>query len=335
MQIPRNMEQHLVSLVILLVCVTAIHGIKCNGMDGLCDLRIDQVTFPGAHNAGSDEDVAGDCLWRNQASNMVQQFVSGIRFFDIDTCWHDGKVKNCHCGSGTCHHGSDMSTILTGLDYWMKFSFPGIGQYFPNEVIILHFNRDADISGESAKEKIGKGLEQILTDLWDPNGGGQVKMNNYYKNNGNQWPTLRQAIESKQRVIVLMENGPAKYITPQPDWLVQSNSVIASTWKDVYVGFVYGCIDIVPPARDKCDSTRDFTELAAFGTHGLCRWDMAWWCSKDNGIGNAIEECYTDRKKRGKTVNFLIVDFAVDNYETSVVDRAKTLNQRNIQQFNQ
>ena len=319
-------------LLTLLMYITGIHGMECNGMAGLCDLRIDQVTFPGSHNAGSDEDVAGSCLWRNQGSNIVQQFISGIRYFDIDTCWHDGKVKNCHCGD-TCHHGSDISTILAGLDYWMKFSFPGFGQVLGNEVVILHFNRDADISGESAKENIGKSLATILTELWDPNGGGQLTMNNYYKNNNNQWPTLRQAIETNQRIFVFMENGPAKYISPQPDWLVQSNGVMRSSWKSVYVGFIYGCIDIVQPARDKCDTGRDFMELAAFGTHGLCRWDMAWWCSKDDGIGDAMEECYTKRQKHGKTVNFMIVDFAVDNYETSVIDRAKTMNQRNIQTF--
>ena len=331
-----EMEQpKLVGLLLLMYTVTGINGLKCNGMEGLCDLKIDQVTFPGAHNAGSDKNVAGSCLWRNQASNMSQQFGSGIRYFDIDTCWHKGKVKNCHCNKGLgCHRGTDMSTTLNSLDFWMKYSFSSNGVTFfdfRNEVIILHFNSNADISGEAAKEEIGKSLSQMLTNLWDPNGNGELKMNNYYKNN-NQWPTLRQAIESKQRVFVFMENGPAKYITPQPDWLLQSNGFIESTWTKIHVSSTHGCTNLVPTA-DKCDSDKSFVELAAFGTHGLCTWDMAWHCSKDNGIGKAINECNTNRQTHNKIVNFLIVDFAVDNYKTSVVERARTLNQQNIQTF--
>ena len=332
-----EMEQpKLVILLLLMYTVTGINGLKCNGMEGLCDLKIDQVTFPGSHNAGSDESVAGPCLWRNQASNMAQQFIDGIRYFDIDTCWHEGKVKNCHCNSGVgCHHGEDMSITLNNLDFAMKyyFSFGGMTLFdFRNEVIILHFNRDADISGEAAKENIGKSLSQMLTNLWDPNGSGELKMNNYYKNNNNKWPTLRQAIESKQRVFVFMENGPAKYIIPQPNWLLQSNGFIKSTWTSIYVGPTYGCIDLVPTAN-KCDSDKSFVELAAFGTHGLCTWDMAWHCSRNNAIGIAVSQCRTKRQNRSKTVNFLAVDFSVNNYETSVVKRANILNQLNIQNF--
>ena len=331
------MEQlNFVILLLLMHTITSINGLTCNGLEGLCDLRIDQVTFPGAHNAGSDKNVAGSCFWRNQDSRMDEQFLSGIRYFDIDTCWHENKVKNCHCSSNSgCHHGTDMSTTLNNLNTWMQFANLVFGLSMRNEVIVLHFNRDADISGEDAKEKIGKSLSQMLTNLWDPNGNGPVKMNNYYKNNNNQWPTLRQAIESKQRIFVFMENGPAKYIIPQPDWLLQSNGFIKSTWSSVYVGPTYGCIDIVPNAKTKCDTDKSFVEVAAFGGHGLCTWDMAWHCSRDNGIGDAIEECDKKRKTRSKTVNFLSVDFAVDNYETSVYNRARDMNLQNIQNFRQ
>ena len=329
-------QPKLVILLLLMYIVTGITGLKCNGLEGLCDLRVDQVTFPGAHNAGSDSNVAGQCLWRNQNANMAVQFVTGIRYFDIDTCWHEGRVKNCHCsGSLGCHYGTDIFTSLSDLNYYMKFTSPSYGLDLRNEVIILHFNRDADITGEDAKEKIGKSLSDMLTHLWNPNGNSELKMNNYYKNHNNQWPTLRQAIESKQRIFVFMENGPAKYINPQPDWLLQSNEFFRSTKSNIYVGPFNGCVDIVPKARDKCNTNGSFIEVAAFGTHGLCTWDMAWHCSRDNAIGAAIDECLKKRENYGKTVNFLIVDYAVDNYEKLVVERAKTVNQKNIQNFHQ
>ena len=99
------------------------------------------------------------------------------------------------------------------------------------------------------------------------------------------------------------------------------------------MGPTYGCIDIVPNAKSKCDTDQSFVEVAAFGGHGLCTWDMAWQCSRDNGIGAAIEECHKKRKTHSKTVNFLGVDFAVNNYETSVVERARDMNLQNIQKF--
>ena len=57
-----------------------------------------------------------------------------------------------------------MSTMLESLDGAMKLDYKITGLYV-NEVIILHFNRDADISGETVKEKIGESLEQMLTNL--------------------------------------------------------------------------------------------------------------------------------------------------------------------------
>ena len=335
-------------LLLLMLTVRSINGLKCNGLEGLCDLRIDQVTFPGAHNAGSDRQISSACSWRNHESNMAEQFSKGIRYFDIDTCWHNDRVKNCHCSQVFgCKYGTDMSTTLKSLDSEMRV-LPSNQDYHNevnpsdednrNEVIILHFNGNSGIKGgENAKEKIGKGLEKLLTDLWDPNGNSELKMNNYYKNNNNQWPTLRQAIESKQRVFVFMDEGPAKYITPQPDWLVQSNGFITSTYSFLWMTLANRCTSIVSRARSECDTSGSFVELSAFGSFGMCLEAMARYCSRDEAIGNAIEECYSKREKHGKTVNIVMVDYAVDSkgYEMlSVVDRAKTMNEKNIQKFN-
>ena len=343
------MEQpKFVILLLLMLTARGIYGLKCNGLEGLCDLRIDQVTFPGAHNAGSDRHVSGSCIWRNHESNMAEQFSKGIRYFDIDTCWDNDRVKNCHCSKVFgCHHGTDMSITLNSLDSevcilpsnqdYRNEVNPSDGDN-SNEVIILHFNSNSGIrGGETAKEKIGKGLAKMLTDLWDPNGNSELKMNNYYKNNNYQWPTLRQAIESKQRVFVFMDEGPAKYITPQPDWLVQSNGIITSTWSFTLVTSSGGCTSIISRAQSKCDTTESFIELAAFGSFGMCIDAMAKSCSKDEAIGVAMDECYSKREKHSKTVNILSVDYAVDSkgYETlSVVDRARTMNEKNIQKFN-
>ena len=319
----------MILLLLLVYTVTGINGMKCNSLEGLCDLRIDQVTFPGAHNAGSDSSISDACFWRNHNSDFSQQFLGGVRYFDIDTCWHDNKVKNCHCGAFGCRYGTDMSITLNKLDTVVKCTSPE----YCNEVLILHFNQNA----KGDKEKIGKGLESLLTNLWDPNNGNnELKMSTYYKNNNNnQWPTLRQAIESKQRIFVFMDEEPAGYINPEPDWLLKSNDFITSTYS---VATIFaGCNAIVSQARSKCKTSESFVELSAFDTFGGCSDARARDCSKDEAISEAMDECYTERERLGKTVNFLSVDYAVDSvgYETlSVVDRAKTINEKNIKKFN-
>jgi hypothetical protein len=319
----------ILQLLVLTAAVTGINGMICDGLEGLCDLRIDQVTFPGAHNAGSDNAITSStCLYRNHLSDMANQFCNGVRYFDIDTCLRDDKVINCHCGVFGCRHGTDMSITLSKLDAVVKCISPD----YCNKVLILHFNGNVN----DDKEKTGKGLETILTDLWDPNGNGELKMSTYYKNNG-QWPTLRQAIESKQRIFVFMDEEPAGYINPEPDWLVRSNDFIASTYALTVVLSSSTCSEIVSQATSKCDTGTSFIELSAFATIGACADTRAKICSRDAAIGAAMDECYAKRERYGRVVNFLSVDYAVDSigYDTlSVVDRARTMNEKNIQKFN-
>src|SRR6266511_367522 len=57
---------------------------RCNGKKSLCDLRIDQVTFPGAHNAMSSANYPG-YLFAEQIGTIKEQMDSGVRALLIDT----------------------------------------------------------------------------------------------------------------------------------------------------------------------------------------------------------------------------------------------------------
>src|SRR6266542_3098910 len=56
----------------------------CNGKKSLCDLRVDQVTFPGAHNAMSSANYPG-YLFAEQIGTIKEQMDSGVRALLIDT----------------------------------------------------------------------------------------------------------------------------------------------------------------------------------------------------------------------------------------------------------
>ena len=315
------------SLLILPHLVVFASAAPCNGLDDLCDLRLDQVTFPGTHNAGSGFNgvlyyssgiAASSCWYRNQGESFTGQLNFGIRYFDIDTCWKGSEAVNCHCGSdGVCAYTGSVRKALHQVDTWMRSHV--------NEVIVIHFNRDVQKDYES---QIAKNLESTLLSLWDPNSGGELLMSTYHSVHGT-WPTLRRAIADKQRIFIFMNFRLESHISK--NWAYNSNSYIASTWGSNW--FTSNCNAITTNAASKCNTNRDFVELAAFGTAGLCTYDMATVCSK--WLGEAQDECRNKRiANRDKTVNFLAVDW-IHYYhgEESVVNKAKFMNERNIKHY--
>ena len=314
-------------IVLLFICsFSSTTATACNGLADLCDLRIDQATFPSSHNAGSgfdgllyhwDDGAAPSCSYRNHGDSFTGQLQFGIRYFDIDTCYGTGEAVNCHCGSFGCAYTSSIEKGLLQIDSWMKSN--------PNEVIFIHFNRDAQ---EGYRQEIARSIESVLLKLWEPNSVNNLAMSTYYKSNY-RWPTLREAINSNQRIILFMDNNLSQHITSY-DWLVTSNGIIASSWDTNPVSF--SCSGITTNAKAKCGTTVDFIILAAFGSYGLCTWDMARLCT--SWLGEAQEACYDKRDPLGKTVNFLSVDW-IEYYrgEESVVNKAKFMNQKNIKKY--
>lgn len=144
-------------------------------MEGLCNLRIDQVTFPGAHNAGagfngelhySNGLPAIQCAYRNVDSNFFVMLKHGICFFDIDTCVRNGHVESCH---GTAYAGP-LSKAFDQIDNYMKCH--------KNEVIILHFNRDV----EGDRPTVAKKLVTEVEKRWNPDkANNQLKMSTHPK----------------------------------------------------------------------------------------------------------------------------------------------------------
>lgn len=56
----------------------------CNSKKSLCDLRIDQVTFPGVHHAMASAEYPG-WLFAQQIGTITEQLNAGVRALNIDT----------------------------------------------------------------------------------------------------------------------------------------------------------------------------------------------------------------------------------------------------------
>ena len=121
------MEQpNFVVLLLLMLVVTGSNGImvwRVSVTSGSTRWPFWGPTMPAQiHICLADSD---ECLWQNQGSYIREQFVEGIRYFDIDTCWHENQVKNCHCNSNFgCQYGGGVFEALRFLDVLMQFSIP-------------------------------------------------------------------------------------------------------------------------------------------------------------------------------------------------------------------
>ena len=66
----------------------------CNGDNSLCDLRLDQVTFPGVHHAFASSEYPG-YLFAQQIGTITDQLNAGVRALNIDT-HYGGPVHGAH-----------------------------------------------------------------------------------------------------------------------------------------------------------------------------------------------------------------------------------------------
>ncbi len=131
---------HILFFVLGSTIVKFASAINCNGLSDLCDLRIDQATFPGSHNSGSGFDGvlkywsgihAASCFYRNQDKSFSGQLEFGIRYFDVDTCYGENEALNCHCsGSGSCAYTGSIEKGLLQIDKWMKSHSNEVMIYF-------------------------------------------------------------------------------------------------------------------------------------------------------------------------------------------------------------
>ena len=302
---------------------------KCNGLEDLCDLRLDQITLAGSHNAGSGFDgilhywiglPASSCLYRNHQRSFSAQLEIGLRFFDIDTCYGETEALNCHCTIGEgCAYGGSIEKGLSEINNWMKSH--------PSEVIVIHFNHDVQ---DYKRAEMYESIKNSLLKFWSPNTSGNLAMNSFYKSHGLKWPVLKDAVSSNERVFVFMDDILYHHADKNYGWLVRSNELIASTWDINPVSA--SCSSISINAKKKCDINTTFIDLSAFGSYGLCKWDMATVCSK--WLGEAGDACYELREKSDRTVNFLLVDWSqYYSGKESVINKAKFMHQKNIKKY--
>ncbi len=214
----------------------------CNGSAALCDRRLEQVTFAGAHNAMSVADVPA-WMFPQHERGVASQLTDGIRAFlidvhygrpagdvvltdlDAETTWRE-KIAEAVGPEGMqaalrirdrlaaaepggrglylCHGFCELGA--QPLRGWLQ----ALGDFLvqnPDEVVLLVIE-DYVTPGDLAAEFERGGLTDLA-----------------YRGNGQApWPTLRTLIETRQRLVVMTESG-----RPGVTWVLPAFDVMQET----------------------------------------------------------------------------------------------------------
>ena len=217
----------------------------CNGFKEFCDRHLNEVVFPGTHNAMS---AAREPGWFNaeQTGGIIEQLDYGIRALLIDVHYGfpgDGGVSSDQSDPSTrkiIEAGLDQETIdaarriaarrVTGANVQTKkqlylcHGFCELGatsldtslgeindwlDEHPNEVVILFFEDYVSPQEMDAAFNRTRLIDYVYTHV-----------------PGAPFPTLREMIENDERVVVLSENVGGK---PKPDWYHDGFSLVQET----------------------------------------------------------------------------------------------------------
>ena len=304
-------------------------ALRCNGRRDLCKLRFDQVTFPGSHSSGSgsngelrncEGEEGGSCLFRNQLLSITGQLNLGIRFLSLDICHlptacndegyglYASRLVSCQRVGSRLRYGDSVLDIFNQVEDWMKLN--------TKEVIGLHFTKNTPYN---ERLQVFRGLIRLLDVVWRHN--SSTTLNSFYTID-RSWPTLKQAVESNQRIFVffdeelMVRNIKRPWINPPP----------FSTFQETSTPLNPNCM--IPGILDhalRCDTPNDIV-IATGYTVAMCITDAQAACNKI--LLDAMEICYDIRRKRSRTVNVILVDYATKHVPVFYI--AMIFNQRNI-----
>jgi hypothetical protein len=214
----------------------------CNGHAALCDRSLDEVTFPGTHNAMSNTEIA-DWMFPHHQGAIPRQLRDGVRALLIDV--HYGfpgasRIKTDLSGNRPTQEVLEQALGREGLeaamrirerlvgadeghhDLYLCHGFCEIGAYrlaptlreirtfllqHPSEVLLV-IVEDYVTPEDLARAFADSGLDRLV----------------YRGPSGPPWPRLRELVASGQNVLAFLESG-----RPGVSWLRPAFDLIQET----------------------------------------------------------------------------------------------------------
>lgn len=160
----------------------------CNGLENACDLRINQVMFATVHNAMAAKEN-GYLLNPNHFFSLEAALEAGYRGLNLEVCKCNGVYEFCH---GVCRLGSrNPIEVFLNLDRFLRDN--------RHEVILLNLSINNEVHQPVNLHEfyeVMKNATRFNTYLYS-----------HYKE-GDDWPTLREMINTGKRILLFHSQGP-------------------------------------------------------------------------------------------------------------------------------
>ena len=217
--------------------------IACNGSPALCDRTLDQVVFPATHNSMGGADLPG-WMFPNQSAGIPRQLEDGIRGFLIDI--HYGvqvgdKVKTELENETSAMAKYESAVGKEGMEAAVRIRDRLTGtEHGERDVYLCHgfcelgATRLVPLLRQVREFLVENPGEVLIFDIQDE-GVSPQDVERCFRESGlidfvyrgparAPWPTLREMVESDQRVLVMAENLPADV-----DWYHRAFDVLQET----------------------------------------------------------------------------------------------------------
>lgn len=180
-------------------------GNCCNGLEGLCDMRANEIMYATLHN-GMSTIENGFFYGANHESSLEEALEAGYRGLNLDICNCDGEINFCH---GICSFAPrDVIEVMQNVNDFLDRN--------PTEVIVFIFQVNNNVGD---RVDLNQFYDQLLLV------NGLVNKLYIHPGRGNAWPTLRELTDPayNKRILMFHYNGPvcSKDPTACPDGLMQ------------------------------------------------------------------------------------------------------------------
>jgi hypothetical protein len=202
--------------------------LACNGSATLCDRRLDQVVFATSHNSMGGADNSA-WMFPNQSAGIGKQLEDGVRAFLIDAHYGEpvgDKVKTVLDDEGAAMAKYEKALGPEGMAAALRIRDRLAGQEAgPRDIYMCHgFCELGALRLVPALKEVREFLVanpgEVLIFVIQDESVAPTDIQRCFQESGLEefvyrgeakppWPTLRQMVESDQRVLVLAENQSA------------------------------------------------------------------------------------------------------------------------------